>query len=182
MLHSGMNFIDGIPVEVERKRVRCINLRVERDGSVYLTVPKWWATLADGAAFLSSKWKWVVKSRARMLANPKPPTVPPTDEEVAALRSLIGVLHAEWSVRLGEPGVEWRMRAMKSLWGSCHFARRSVVYNSELARKPRELVEYVVVHELTHLKAHDHGPKFQALMDERLPGWRELRRRLKSAS
>ena len=47
-----------------------------------------------------------------------------------------------------------------------------------LALKPRELVEYVVVHELTHLKVHNHGAAFKALMDARLPNWRSLRRRL----
>jgi hypothetical protein len=53
-----------------------------------------------------------------------------------------------------------------------------VVYNAELVRAPRELIEYVVVHELTHLKVSNHGPRFRALMDERLPGWSVLRRRL----
>ena len=48
----------------------------------------------------------------------------------------------------------------------------------DLAKVPRELVEYVVVHELTHLKAASHGPRFYALMDARLPGWKDLRRRL----
>jgi len=70
------------------------------------------------------------------------------------------------------------MRAMKTLWGSCHIVRRRITYNTELARVPRELVEYVVVHELTHLKVASHGPKFYRLMDARLPGWKELRRRL----
>ena len=67
---------------------------------------------------------------------------------------------------------------MKSLWGSCQWRKRLITLNAELARVPRELVEYVVVHELTHLQAHDHGPRFRALMDERLPGWKALRRRL----
>ena len=56
--------------------------------------------------------------------------------------------------------------------------KRQITYNAELARVPRELVEYVVVHELTHLKAANHGPRFYALMDERLPGWKLLRRKL----
>lgn len=47
-----------------------------------------------------------------------------------------------------------------------------------LAGQGRDEVEYVVVHELTHLAAHDHGPLFRALMDERLPDWRERRERL----
>ena len=67
---------------------------------------------------------------------------------------------------------------MKSVWGTCHIRKRQITYNAELARVPRELVEYVVVHELTHLQAANHGPRFYALMDERLPGWKLLRRKL----
>ena len=98
--------------------------------------------------------------------------------EVLELKGLVAELHGAWCVRLGEEGVGWSTRRMKSIWGSCHIRRRRVVYSLELARKARELVEYVVVHELTHLRVADHGPGFQRLMDERLPGWRDLRRRL----
>ena len=56
--------------------------------------------------------------------------------------------------------------------------KRQTTYNAELARVPRELVEYVVVHELTHLQAANHGPRFYALMDKRLPGWKLRRRTL----
>ena len=69
---------------------------------------------------------------------------------------------------------------MKSLWGSCQWRKRLITLNAELARVPRELVEYVVVHELTHLRVHDHGPQFKALMNARLPQWHPLRRRLNS--
>ena len=77
-----------------------------------------------------------------------------------------------------EDDVTWKIRRMKTLWGSCHFRNRYIVYSAELAHVPRPMVEYVVVHELTHLKAHNHGPQFYALMDERLPDWKTLRRKL----
>ena len=51
-----------------------------------------------------------------------------------------------------------------------------------LAGKPPELVEYVVVHELTHLRVHGHGPAFWLLMSRRLPDWRARRSRLNSRS
>ena len=70
MFRTGVNFIDGIAVEVVRKRIRRINLHVGRDGRVHLSVPFWGATIAEGEAFLRSKWKWVVATRARLLANP----------------------------------------------------------------------------------------------------------------
>ena len=177
MFRTGVNFIDGIAVEVVRKRIRRINLHIGRDGRVHLSVPFWGATIAEGEAFLRSKWKWVVATRARMLARPA--RMPVTSEMRVALSGLLGELHGRWSLMLGEPGVTWSLRSMKTLWGSCNWRKRHVTYNLDLAREPRELVEYVVVHELTHLRAHDHGPSFQALMDARLPDWRQRRRQLR---
>ena len=69
MLHSGHNEIDGVPVEVVRKRIRRINIRVAADGTVCLSVPKWWATLRQGEDFLREKWRWVQKTRAEVLAE-----------------------------------------------------------------------------------------------------------------
>ena len=94
------------------------------------------------------------------------------------LERLLTELHTLWTARLNEPGVTWKLRRMKTLWGVCHFSKRQITYARQLALKPRELVEYVVVHELTHLKVHNHGAAFKALMDARLPNWRQLRRRL----
>ena len=178
MLHAGENLVEGIPVEVVRKRVRRISIRIGADGRVVLNVPKWWATLRQGEEFLRSKLKWVRKTREDVLSRPQPVDVPLTDDALAALKATLGELQDEWTARLREAGVAWKLRKMKTLWGSCHFRKRVITYNTELASAPRELIEYVVVHELTHLVAHDHGPNFYRHMDERLPGWRELRTRL----
>ena len=178
MLRSGLNSLDGIPVVVERKRIRRINVRVDAEGRVRLSVPAYWATIAEGEAFLRANWKWCVETRAKALAQPRAVRTPPTEEQVAALCTVLAELNASWAERLGEPGVTWKLRRMKSLWGSCHWRKRRITYNSDLAHAPRELVEYVVVHELTHLQAHDHGPGFHALMDARLPDWPVRRRRL----
>ena len=179
MIHTGSNEIDGVPVEVVRKRIRRINIRIGRDGRVSLSVPTWWATLAQGEEFLRKKWSWVLKTRAGVLARPPETRVPPTELELAALSALLKELNDAWAARLGEANVTWRIRAVTSIWGCCHWRTRRITYNAELARKPRELVEYVVVHELTHFAVHGHGPRFYALMDARLPGWKELRRRLR---
>ena len=178
MLHNGPNEVDGIPVEVIRKRIRRYNLRVDSDGTVKLSVPEWWGTLRQAGFFLREKWAWVHKTRAEVLARPAPTRAPVTEAELEALRTLLGELNATWAARVGEDGVSWKIRKVKSLWGCCHWRDRYITYNAELARAPRELVEYVVVHELTHLQAHDHGPRFHALMDERLPDWAARRRRL----
>lgn len=178
MLHNGPNEVDGIPVEVIRKRIRRYNLRVDSDGTVKLSVPKWWGTLRQAELFLREKLKWVLKVRGEVLARPAATRAPVTEAELEALRTLLGELNAMWAARLGEEGVVWKVRKVKSLWGCCNWQKRSITYNAELAHAPRELVEYVVVHEYTHFKAHDHGPRFYALMGERLPGWQTLRKRL----
>ena len=178
MLHNGPSEVEGVPVEVVRKRIRRINIRIAPDGTVCLSVPKWWATLRQGEVFLREKWKWVKKTRAEVLARPAATRTPVTEAELEALRTLLGELNAMWAARVCEEGVLWKIRRVKSLWGCCHWRDRYITYNAELARAPRDLVEYVVVHEYTHFAVHNHGPKFYALMDERLPGWQTLRRRL----
>lgn len=178
MIHAGHNEIEGVPVEVVRKRIRRINIRVASDGMVCLSIPKWWATLRQGEDFLREKWPWILKARAEVLSRPAASRAPVTDEELSALRTLLLELTAVWASRTGVSCVAVKVRRMKSVWGSCHWRRHYIVYNAELAHAPRELVEYVVVHEMTHFDVHDHGPRFYALMDERLPGWKEKRRRL----
>ena len=178
MLHAGENNVDGIPVEVIRKRIRRINLRITTEGVVRLSIPAYWATLREGEAFLRSKLDWVRRTRDEILARSRPARAAVSASELEALRSTLDGLNAMWATRLHETNVAWKLRKVKTFWGSCNWRRRLITYNHELARAPHELVEYVVVHELTHLQAHDHGPKFYALMDERLPGWQELRKRL----
>ena len=177
-LTAGENVVDGVSVTVVRRRAKRIIIRVKQGGVVAVTVPFWRATMAQAAEFLASKWDWVLRTRERVKARPAPVVREPAPEESAALASLVGGLHSLWCLRLGETGVEWKLRRMKSRWGVCNYAKRRVTYALMLAGKSKDEIEYVVVHELTHLEAHDHGPKFKALMDARLPDWRERRRRL----
>ena len=64
-------------------------------------------------------------------------------------------------------------KKMKTLWGSCNTVSGSIWLNLELAKKPRECLEYVVVHELVHLLERHHNARFMAYMDEFLPNWRQ---------
>ncbi len=174
----GENIIGGIAVVATRRRAKRIGIRIKSDGVVHLTVPFWRATLAEGEEFLRSKWSWVLRAREKAMASPRPEFKEASAEELEALKQLLGELNSLWAERLGEGELEWKTRRMKTRWGVCNYAKRRITYSSMLAGKRRELVEYVVVHELTHLKAHDHGERFRALMDIRLPAWRELRREL----
>ncbi len=67
------------------------------------------------------------------------------------------------------------IRDMKTRWGSCSVESGRMRFNLELAKKPQELIEYVVLHELAHRKVSNHGARFQELLDKYMPDWRERR-------
>lgn len=83
-----------------------------------------------------------------------------------------------WAEKLGETGIEWQVKQMKTEWGSCVPSKRLLIFNLALARVPLECIEFVVVHEFCHLKIDNHNKLFEALMTRRLPNWRTLRKNL----
>ena len=72
---------------------------------------------------------------------------------------------------------EWQLRPMKKQWGSCSPKGR-LSLNPMLVKAPRQCIDYVVVHELCHMKHHNHSEAYYALLSRRLPDWRERKQRL----
>lgn len=97
---------------------------------------------------------------------------------VAQLRPVAGALIEQWSAQLGVRVERCFFQRMKTKWGSCNPRRGYLRLNTELAKKPKPLLEYVVVHELAHLLVPDHGKAFVALLDRHLPTWRNARAQL----
>ncbi|MCB0035770.1 MAG: M48 family metallopeptidase, partial [Anaerolineales bacterium] len=79
--------------------------------------------------------------------------------------------------KLGVDYPELQVRRMKTRWGSCT-AEGKILLNLDLIQVPKKYIDYVIVHELCHLKEHHHGTEFYALLDKVLPDWRERRERL----
>jgi len=82
---------------------------------------------------------------------------------------------ARWEPRLGVEVRRVFVQRMKTKWGSCSPALRSIRLNTELAKKPRECLEYIVVHEMIHLLERTHGERFVSILDDCLPRWRQRR-------
>jgi hypothetical protein len=87
------------------------------------------------------------------------------------LKSRIPDLLDHWQPVIGKSVSRWRVQKMKTKWGSCNTAKRSILLNLELAKKPVECLEYVVVHELVHLLERSHSDRFRAYLDKFLPHW-----------
>ncbi len=83
----------------------------------------------------------------------------------------VAPLIAQWSVLMGVTVERFFVQRMKTKWGSCNPAKRHIRLNTDLAKKPRECLEYIVVHELAHLLEPTHNSRFIALMDRLMPSW-----------
>lgn len=94
------------------------------------------------------------------------------------LKKEIEPMIRRWAERLGEQNFEWQVKQMKTEWGSCVARKRLLIFNLELARVPKECIEFVIVHEFCHFLIDNHNRLFEQLMTKRLPNWRTLRQQL----
>jgi len=97
------------------------------------------------------------------------------------LKRLIPPLLDKWQTALGVQVADWGVKKMKTKWGSCNIGSRRVWLNLELAKKPVQCLEFIVVHELAHLLERYHNERFIALMEQHLPTWRVWRDMLNHA-
>ncbi len=176
----------GVDVEVERKAVRRINLRVRPDGSVRMSVPVRMGQ-AEAAAFLAEHAEWVARARAR--CEKRAGTAEAADGKVALWGRVVDLpqgktaseLWQEETARALPAAVErmeaacglhaaaWKLREMKTRWGSCTPATGRIRINTRLAAFDPVCLDYVVAHELTHLAEPSHNERFHALLHAAFP-------------
>ena len=94
------------------------------------------------------------------------------------LHDVVPTLIRRWEPRLGVEVAGYFLQRMKTKWGSCNHRTRYIRLNTELVKKPKDLLEYVVVHEMLHLIAPTHSEHFLTLMTKYYPSWREARKEL----
>lgn len=94
------------------------------------------------------------------------------------LHEVVPELIRKWERKLGVTVHGYFLQRMKTKWGACNHRVGNIRINTELAKKPKDLLEYVVVHEMTHLLEPKHSERFVALLDKHYPAWRESRAEL----
>jgi predicted metal-dependent hydrolase len=147
-----------------------------------------------------SHYVWGKRYLLRVVESDEPPSIelqhnrmllrvrPRTDEEKkqalveewyrAQLREAVPPLLARWQPLLGVEVERFFVQRMKTKWGSCNHKARTIRLNTDLAKKPPECLEYIVVHELVHLLEPTHNARFLALMDRFMPQWQFHRQTL----
>ena len=94
------------------------------------------------------------------------------------LHDVVPSLIAKWERKLKVKVTGYFLQRMKTKWGSCNHSAGNIRLNTELVKKPKDLLEYVIVHEMAHLIESTHSNQFIAILEEHYPSWREARAEL----
>lgn len=166
-----------------RSRRKTLAIHIKPDGTVEIRAPLRLAKL-EIERFVASKAQWIEQKQTQIATRQptEPRELPPSQyapgefERIA--RKLVGI----WEYRLGVTTSFVGFRSMTSRWGSCTAKTRRIRINSALAYCPQECLEYVIVHELAHLRENNHSPRFWAIVADSLPDYKERQQKLKALS
>lgn len=183
----------GLELPVLRKSVRALRLSFDKAGRLRATAP-WRMSDAVIRAFVESKRGWIEKQQARLAllqakAQREAEALEGLDER--ARRALVRqqkrqltadalALLPRWEPALGVKVSAIGVRAMRSRWGSCNTKTGKIWLSLKLAKHPPEHLEYILLHEMAHLRVAAHDARFKAILDRHLPHWRALNRALNS--
>lgn len=126
----------------------------------------------------------VTLSHRRLNLQLRPGSSPDKRAEVmhewhkSLLHAVVPELISKWEAKLGVRVSGYFLQRMRTKWGSCNPGKRHIRLNTELVKKPKDLLEYVVAHEMSHLLEPSHGERFVAILDRHWPQWRESRAEL----
>lgn len=100
------------------------------------------------------------------------------DWHKSLLHEVVPALIVKWERKLKVKVTRYFLQRMKTKWGGCNHRSRHIRLNTELVKKPKDLLEYVIVHELIHLLEPTHSERFIAILQKHYPTWREARAEL----
>jgi len=213
--------VGGHSVEITRKRIKHLYLRVKAPGTVQVSAPKHWPMLYV-RSLVKARQNWIEQQLDKLAQQPT--MLAPSYEEGATIyftgkayqlravatsqRAMVSINDPHITLQLKQPtdlvarerlldkwyrqqlkqrieqlldywqpimrvaASDFGVRKMKTRWGSCNIRSKKIWLNFDLIKKAPESLEYVVVHELTHLYERYHNQRFYRLMDEFLPDWR----------
>lgn len=210
--------VDGVRIEVHKKRVKRINLHVTPE-RVWMSVPQRMPG-REAEAFARAQLTWIRAQQAACAARrPRAEEaqlwgarvrlryeqgrgaatledgvltlrVQQDDEQARraaledyyrrALAARLPAACAHWEAVTGLRPCEYRLRAMRTRWGTCSLRAKRIWLNTHLAAYPPACLDYVLVHELAHLLVPSHSADFWAVVERFYPDWRAVRHMLRA--
>lgn len=174
----GESFAYTHKVNTRSKRMRLV---IHHDGRVIITTGK---RVSDEAvqSFLKEKSSWIKDKVTYFKNNPKTSLTLKADEEVFLYKKkaleIVKERLLHFNLYYNYAYGKVTIKDTKGRWGSCS-SKGNLNFNYKIALLPRELADYIVVHELCHLKEMNHGERFWALVEKQMPHHKQLRKELK---
>lgn len=171
-----------IPIQIIRSRRKTLALEIKEDLSVIVRAPSQ-ATEAEIKKFVTAHETWLIKkyrelkiAREKQSASPCPKKLTSKEQKEIGDRFLSRVQYYQQVMGLSSKGIS--IRNQKTRWGSCS-SKGNLNFNYKLYYMPSEILDYVVVHELAHLKHMNHSKEFWGFVEQFMPDYESRRRWLK---
>ena len=167
--------------ELIRSDRRTIGLEVKRDGRVIVRAPRH-LPQREIDRFLADRAAWIQNAKARQHSRAETHPEPTEAEKKAYIRAAKEILPGRvdyWSKRMNLYPTQIRITSARTRFGSCS-SQGHICFSWRLMQYPEEAIDYVVVHELAHLRHMNHSPAFYALVARYLPDWKRRKALLKS--
>ncbi len=142
-----------------------------------------WGTEYRLAVKYGSRYSLVISGGDAVFTVPEKSTAKQREARVnewyrERLKEQIELRLPKWVARTGLRPSSWQVKNMKTRWGSCNTQTGKIWISLQLAKKPVECLDYVLLHELAHLRVPNHGKSFTAIMDRYMPDWKQMRKKL----
>lgn len=170
MTHTKQYEYDNVEIIVNKK-LKNTYLSIDKDKKIVIKTPYKSQGFID--SLLEEREAWIQKQLVKIEK-----CVPLHEEEVCSLDEIQDKV-VYYSQEMDLPYEKLSFRKMKSRWGSCN-SRKEITLNKQLAFVDKELVDYVVVHELSHLAHMNHSKAFHSLVESYLPNSKQYRQKLKN--
>ncbi len=168
--------INGNDIELIKKKIKNMHLHVNNDGRVYISLPEGYP-YSRAEAFARKNIKWIEEKKTKHINKPDKEYYIQKKTELE--NRLVHVID-KWEAATGLYCASWHTRYMTSRWGSCVPARKRLCFNLQLADMQDECLDYVVLHELLHLRHSGHGKEFKTDLSRYMPEWNKYSHMLRS--
>ena len=165
---------EQISYEMIRKRIKNIYIHI-KEAKVIVTIP-YKMEKEKAISVVEEKKKWIFDRVRKQKQNLKEEKM--TEKELEILKQIVQEKVPFYAEKIGEHPNKVRIRDLNYAWGSCS-TKRNISINEKLAKHSEKEIEYVILHELCHLKHMNHSKQFWNLVEENMPDYKSIRKELK---
>lgn len=178
-------FIENIPIYFERRKRRSISIQIEPPSAAAYCFAPLTCSFEQIEKFLHEKKEWIIKTQNKILNHPEKyekidiDDSRITNEDEKHLQEKLDEYVKFWEEKTGLKVNKFSVRSMKTAWGSCTCKEAKIRFAKRLSKMPDEFISYIVLHEICHIKHHDHSKEFHDMLTYYMPNWKKINKESK---